>query len=272
VASFAPRPRVASIPRTPLPYGLFSVLGFRPDGDRWYTGGVQWESEPCGPIAGYGAPDCDPELVLGWDGREPTETGEIPLNEGTQFTVFGHYNCNINGRIDDFGRSRARAHLESREEARVEQALWTGDLGNTPNFAGANGFEEPFNVGSFDAKDAKSAVAALEQYFAEQYGAQGVIHMSRRVAAGTDPELSKKGGRLQTLLDTPVVAGTGYGDEKIVITGPLLGYRSAIDEPGNVPEGLFNAARNDFIAYAARDYLVGFDTCGLAVATLTTTP
>ena len=272
----APLQVVAPIVRTPLPYGLFSVLGFRGDdsGEVWRNG-VAWETDTCEEAGGIAQWQ---QLSAEDIANEVEITGlpkQLNRNRGADgaaspFVVYGHFACSPMSYSQDEMQGKALDHLFLKEEARVEQALWTGDLGNVPNFAGANGFAAPNNVGSFTAKDITYAIAAIEQYLAETYGSLGVIHMSRQLASATDPNLSKKNGRLVTSLDTPVVVGTGYGHNKIVGTAAMVAYRSDPFIPSNVPYDLLDRAKNDMVAVAEREYVVGFDPCGLVEATITT--
>lgn len=270
--TIAPPALVVGAPRIPLPYGLFSVLSPRSGAaDRWMAGGVIWESLTCDELGGFGGVDCDPEEIQGL----PKELGTLSdeLGSASDFGVYGHWTCTPVGNSMEYAYGRATAHLEAREEGRVEQALWTGDLGNTPNFAGANDYAAPASVGSVARDEAWLAVALLEQHIAEAYGSQGVLHMSREIATilFSDGKLEKRGGRLYTPLDTPVIAGSGYGSDKIVITPGLFGYRSEIF-PGQDPNtsgAYLDRAQNNLTALAERTYLLGFDPCGLGQVTLT---
>lgn len=267
-STIAPAQVVLGAPRVPLPYGLSSVLAPRADDSgRWFFG-VQWETLTCEPANGLGELDCDPDEILGL----PKQLGglEAEFGEASAFTVYGHHTCSPIGTPQERATSLAEQHLVAREWARVEQALWTGDLGNTPNFDGANGYPSPTDVGSFALGDAWEAVSALEQEIAESYGSQGVMHMSRRIATilFDSGDLQKRGGQLFTPLDTPVVAGTGYGSDKIVVSPALFGYRSPIISSSDRPYDLLDRGQNNLYAIAERQYLIGFDPCGLAVATI----
>lgn len=268
--SLAPLPIVNGAARNPLPYGLFSVFSAREDSaDRWEVGGVIWETLTCEPLGGLGGPKCLPETTLGLP-RSLEKLSE-PDGEALSFAVYGHFTCSPVGNSLETAYQKAVDHLLLREEARVEQALWTGDLGNVPNFAGANGYAAPTAIGAFT--DAWLAVSTLEQQFAEVNGSQGVLHMSRRTVSWLmkHGEIVSRGGKLFTGLGTPVVAGTGYGDDKIVMSGQLFGYKSEV-YPGQEPvvEGNFlNRQNNDLKALAERAYLIGFDECGLMEASIT---
>lgn len=262
--TIAPPTVVTGAPRIPLPFGLFSVLAPRVDAEARWENGVRWETLTCEPAGGRGAPECDPEVdVIGLPKELDANAGET--GEASSFAVYGHYTCSPIGNTPDAAQAKADAHLIAREEARVEQALWTGDLGNTPNIV-----EAAADLGGFASSWA--SVAALEQHLAETYGSQGVLHMSRSTALllFKDGSLVARNGRLQTPLETPVVAGTGYPDDAIAITPALFGYRSEIFASSNVPYDLLDRKQNNLYAIAERVYLLGFDPCGAAIATRTT--
>lgn len=262
MALIAPSALVAAPARTPLAFGLGSVVVWR-TGERWESG-VEWDSITCDPAGGRGGPHCDPADVVGL----PKEfNGEAVHGNAEPFVIYGHDNCNpIGGGGFGAAQDRANAHLLAREEARAEQALWTGDLGNTPNFSGANGAAAPAALGEF--ADAEAALAAVEQGLAEEYGSLGVIHMSRRTATLLRRHLTARGGRLYTTLETPVVAGAGYPDGEIIGSPALVGFRSEILTSSNRPGDLLDRATNDMYAIAERTYLIGFDPCGLVSATI----
>lgn len=267
--TIAPPALVVGAPRIPLGFGLFSVLAPRENSaDRWENG-VTWETLTCEPVEGIGAPDCVPEDTLGMPkALDPLDAED---GEASPFSVYGHHTCSPIGNTWERATELARQHLLTREEARIEQALWTGDLGNVPNFAGANGYPALTAAGTFDLAQAWRAVARLEQVIAEAYGSQGVLHMSRELATllTDDGQLKVSGSRLVTPLGTPVVAGTGYDSTKIVATGALFGYRSEVFAPTDRPYDLLDRANNNLYTIAERSYVIGFDPCGAAVATLT---
>lgn len=271
MATIAPPQLVQGVPRSPLPAGLFSLLAPRAgSGDRWENG-VIWETLTCQPAGGRGADDCDPEAdIIGL----PKELDPMDAEDGaaTPFAVYGHHTCTPIGNTQERASALAEQHLLNREEARVEQALWTGDLGNVPNFAGANGYAAIDNVGTYS--NVWRAVARLEQEIAERYGSKGVLHMSREVAtiAAKEGDLRFSGGRILTPLETPVVAGAGYSSDKIVATPPLFGYRSEIITGSNRPYDLLDIRQNNLTALAERMYLLGFDPCGAASVSLSITP
>ena len=48
----------------------------------------------------------------------------------------------------------------------------------------------------------------------------------------------------------------------------MFGYRSEVFTPSATGGDLFDPRRNDLYAVAERTYLLGFDTCGVAAATI----
>lgn len=265
MALVAPAALVAAPARTPLPFGLGSVIGWR-TGDR-FNSGVRWSNITCDPAGGRGGPECDPADAIGL----PKEfDGERIVGDATPFLVYGHDTCLIIGTSFEESQEYATAHLLAREEARAEQALWTGDLGSVPNFAGANGYPAPVSAGTHDPE--WHALAAVEDMLGRVYGSLGVIHMSRRTASLllAKGALDKSGGRLFTELGTPVVAGAGYPDvPEIVGTAAVFGYRGDIITSSNRPGDLLDRSSNQMYAIAEREYVVGFDPCPVVKATYT---
>jgi hypothetical protein len=257
--------------RQPLPFGLFSVLTPRPSGDdRWQMEGVQWETLACTPASGIGDPCA--EDVTGLPKNLGVSGGD--LGEGSAFTVYGSYTCNPIGTTFQTVADRATQHLLTREEARVEQAVWTGDLDNTGFVTGA----EDAGAGTL-----KRGIANLEGWLATNYGSKGVIHMTRAAAllaidAGV---VEVKGSTLQTKIGTPVVAGAGYpgtgptgqapaaNSTYIYATPAMLGYRTDVFPGVDPVEAGLNRSKNDLHAVSERTYLVGWDPCGTAYALVT---
>lgn len=265
----APAASVAAPARTALPYGLGSVLGWR-GGDRWESG-VIWPSLPCGPALGRSGASCVTDEADEIPGLpKPIEDAVGPdFGEADPFIVFGLHRCLAVGTSIEEAQEWANAALFAGEEARAEQAFWTGDLGNRPNLSGANGYPAPITAGTHTA--VLDALAAVEDAMAREYGTQGVIHVSRRTAVLAGRHLERNGTRLFTRnLGTPVVAGAGYPDvPEIVGTPALFGYRSEVFDSSARPGDLFDTAYNWMNAIAERTYLVGFDPCPVVKATYT---
>ena len=251
-----PAALVAPPARNEFSHGLFSVLVFREEADTRWQAGVQWQSASTAPIEGIGA-------WAGLDGETlglPKVIAAGPASgEASAFVVYGDYLGNPVGISVEEIQARARDHLTFFEQVRVEQALWTGDLGNVPNFSGANGFPAPATA---TAATITEAVVTAEQWIADTYGMEGVLHLARSTAlqAVVDGVVEQRGGRLQTLLGTPVVAGAGYPAGEVVASGAMFGYRSEVFYPSNRAGDLLDRGTNTLSAVAERTYLVGIDT------------
>lgn len=266
--AMAPATVVDPIARTALPFGLFSAVTPRPIGNSRWENGVEWEPLNCGPASGIGDPDCDPEVpTVGLPKSFPVPGG---TDEADAFTIYGSYECSPIGHTLEFAQERATEHLLAREEARAEQAIWTGDLGNTPNFSTAD-------TSASAAASPREAIAEAEQYIATEYGSLGVIHMCRLVAslALAEEALEVRGTRLFTRLGTPVIAGAGYpcthpdgttAGTFIVASPALMLYRSEIFTPTNRSGDLLDRGQNDLFGMAERRYLVGWDECPVPLA------
>lgn len=241
--------------RIGLPFGLFSVLAPRENG-RFDTG-VQWEPMTCDGLSGLELiPEfCDDGSMLGSTTKDLSHSCP-DKGEATPFVIYGHATRTpITSSFADL-QAQAVTHLETREEQAVESALWSGTYGNDPNFTTA------VSLGTYGYAAEVHALSDLEEKFAQDYGSQGVLHMGRSHALRllTKGAIDVRGGRLFTVLGTPVVAGTGYDEGSIVATSQLIGYRSEIFP--NVPaEQAFDRGQNDFYGLAERTYLIGFDPC-----------
>jgi hypothetical protein len=260
---------VEAHPRTPLPFGLSSVVAYRASSDPHWENGIEWEPLTCDPVSGRSA-NC-PAPSGGIIGLPKGFAPPGGVAEASPFSVLGTYKCGPIGHDLSYAQEMATAHLLAREESRVEQALWTGDLGNTPALApGAT------DLNAAGAVDAVSAIGLLENFIARAYGSLGTIHMSRgaanaAIAAGA---VYDRGGKLYTSLGTPVVAGSGYpgtspagaapaaGEEWIYASPAIFGYRSGVIYSTSREGDLMDRGRNDLYAVAERTYVLGFDECG----------
>lgn len=253
--------------RAPLPYGLFSVLVPRPEGEGRWQNGVQWEPLTCAPVSGIG-PSCEPGESIGLP-KSFADGGGV--GEASPFAVYGSYVCSPVGRTIEEAQERATLHLINREEAGVEAALWTGALGNTPNLRNAV-------VLGGGAVDVVEGMGLLEDYLATEYGSLGVLHMTRggATSAANGMMAMREGARLVSALGTPIVAGAGYdgsspegaaatdGTTWLYATPALFGYRSEIFPSVTRGGDLLDRGENNLYAIAERNYVLGWDDCGVA--------
>lgn len=279
MAAVAPPALVAGAARQALPYGLFSAVTFRsPTSDRWEAG-TESETLTCEPLAGIGPWQCDIP-------RDETEglpktiiTSEGDPAAADVFTVYGTFVCSPVGWTPQRAQERSAELLMIREENRVEQAFWSGDLDNDPNLV-----DSGTDLTAATAVPYLTGLGMLEDHVATEYGSLGVIHMMRGAATYglAVGALVSTGGRLTTKLGTPVVAGGGYpgtgpgalgapaaGTAWLYITPAIFGYRTEIFTSSNRPGDLLDRSTNDLHAVSERSYLLGFDPCPVGAALVT---
>lgn len=246
--STAPGPLVTGPARVPVPYGLFSVLGFTQPGTPHWQQGVRWEDLGSTEVGVIGAPSCEPATpTVGLPKSFPR--GGLELADAEPFTVYGSYLCSPIGNDLGFAEDTAELRLTTFEERGVERHLWEGE------------FADADSVGDTSLTELVYAIATLEQHLADEYGSLGVLHVNREIGTLVQKQLGFdfRGGRAFTPLGTPVVIGQGYGSDAIVATGALFGFRSEIFTSSNRQGDLLNRDQNDLYSVAERTYLVGYD-------------
>jgi len=257
----APPVRVEGLPREVLPHGLFSVLQLRPSPEeREAASGVVWQAVGCDPASGYddlGCYDIDGVLVEDPETFDPHFNDPCLVGQATPFTVVGSALSHMPGR--DEAREVATAALLAGEQSQAERALWRRLA------------LQATDVHPSGALDPYQALAALEQWLGAEYGALGAAHGDRGAVSLLSKRVEAKGPRLLTRIGTPVVAGGGYpgtspagaaaatGETWLMASPALFGYRGQV---------FYSTARdhahNDSYALALRNYVVGFDPCGVA--------
>ena len=236
----------------PYRFGLFSQVTPRTSelsgssiDDKWKLG-VQWISQACaeaklttGPCIDIEVPALDPDDYCSVSQYDP-------------FTVYAYNNDDVPGFGMNEDVSNAVARLTNGEQEAAEEQVWslaTAAVG--PGVTDLTSYPLWYGLGY------------VEQALAEAYGGQGVIHMNRLTATMFADQLHIEGGRLFTLLGTPVVAGAGYEkigqtaptEALIYGTGPLVMYRSEID----TRQSAIDKATNQASIIAQRDYVIGWD-------------
>lgn len=255
---YAPALAVEGQPRVALPYGLFSVLTLRGSDDAHWSNGIEWQAMTCDPASSILDPSCtnSPEKFFG-DMNVP--------GEADGFVVYGSATCGTPGsNALQEGEERAQAHLLAREEAQAEANLW------------ARLADEAVDINPAGALSRRAALAKLERWMGSSYGSLGVIHAPRD-AASLFPDLKGSSGRLLTALGTPVAAGAGYpgtsptganpaANETWVFASPaVFGYRGPV-----FTSTALDHEKNDYYALAERQYVIGFDPCGVAAVRMST--
>jgi len=233
----------------------------------------------CEPLDGIGPWQCDipRDETLGLP--KTLETSEGESADSDTFTVYGTFKCSPAGWPPERAQERATQRLLTREESRVEQAFWSGDLNNDPNL-----IDSATDLTAATAVTYLLGLGLLEDYVSAEYGSLGVIHMTRAAAISglAKGALITSGGRLLTALGTPVAAGGGYpgtgpgeigapddGETWMYVTSALFGYRSEVFTSSDRPGDLLDRSENILYAVAERTYLLGFDPCPVGAALVT---
>ena len=264
----------------PSAFGLLAVV--KPensaDEDRWIRGFSQeWETEVTN-LVNFDDTDDTYEIV----GARATPVRHKLIKpffiEATEdISTFGYLGLDRVARIT--------RQIEAGSQKAIEQELWDGAIrkGEThENVALSDGTATILGGGT--AYSPKRALAILEQGIAEasQFGEQGVIHMTRDVAAllSSNSQMlfhDKEKEHLQTLGGTPVVVGNGYsgtgpdGDDDaeasatskwIYATGTVKVYLGDVDVVNdNLAQGYdVSGNQNDMRLKAIRPAAVYFDT------------
>lgn len=235
--------------RIPLSYGLFTAVPPRDSTDeRWVSEGVEFTT--LGKLAGQAdsfADGCtNTDVVLTF----PDSNGFYE-GSGTPFGVQATFVCSPVGVSEQEAQGAAQVRLVEGEEMAVESAFSAGTLNTVPTLTSPTALTAQ--------KSVKLAVAVLEQAGAEEYGTTGVIHMNRTNAAlALECKIvESRGGRLHTVLGTPVVAGSGYDFDDIRMSPPMFAYRTGVF---TYPvDQVFDRKNNRLQAVADRYYVLGMD-------------
>jgi hypothetical protein len=259
---YGPKQVVEAQPRVGLPYGLFSVVALRESGDPHWANGITWESVSCAPVTGFSAWQADPTCNTD---MQKVFRGSGGRGEAVPFTAVGSYKCGApGGPAFEQGEEFATADLLAHEQAQVEAFLWS-------RFTAV-----ATDINSGGALNPAQALAALENWMGTRYGSLGVIHGSRGAIGALDQKVVAAGSRLRTNIGTPVVAGSGYpgtgpggsapaaGQTWLMASPALFGYQGA-----SFTTAVLDQTKNDHYALAERQYVVGFDPCGVAAVRMT---
>lgn len=256
--AYGPPQLVEGQPRVGLPFGLFSVLSLRGSENPHWANGIEWEAMTCAPASGLSGYSCENPVEKFF--RRGIETGKAD-----PFVVYGSSLCGTpGGRATQEGEERATAHLLAREEGQAEAHVW-GILAQDAEDQNTGGALTP-----------EKALAVLEGWFGESYGSLGVIHGSRRAISLLGSSVKATGSRLFTRLGTPVSAGGGYpgtgpdgqprpaGEEWLFASPALFGYRGTV-----FSSNALDTRHNDYYSLSEREYVIGFDPCGVAAVRMT---
>lgn len=264
----------------PSAFGLLAVV--KPensaDEDRWIRGFSQeWETEVR-------------NLVI-WDDTDTTVDGLGERTSPKRHSRVKPFFIEATEDISTLGFTaidrvaRLSRQVEGGSQKAIEQELWDGVIRKTEGHDNAALSSDTVTIlGGGTAYSAKRALAILEQGIAEasQFGEQGLIHMTRDVAAllSSNSQMlfhNKEVDHLQTMGGTPVVVGNGYsgngpdGDDNaeasatnkwIYATGTVKVYLGDVDVVNDNLSQAYDVSgnANDMRIKAIRPAAVYFDT------------
>lgn len=296
-----PKPIVSPPTLNPRPYGLWSVVEDRSPtvtDSRWRNG-VTWQDR-----CGVGGVTYQDDCREGDTPATKAANVGAPWFRATPFTVFDQVSCDgtasFGGGLSPVGyavgelESLAASALAQTESYQVERAFWTGVAGGDadivqPHLAANAAVTSTGEVVTVTLQcpatmvtgstllDVVEAVSSLEAALGSCLVGQGVIHVP--LALGESlfrANIAKADGpRLMTQAGNLIALGGGYpgtgpdGSSDAVsawiyATGPVFGYRSAI-ERFRLVESL-DRSENTAKMIAERTYLLGFSCCCLYAA------
>ena len=232
----------------PRPFGLFSVVTPTSPPDPHWSAGISWTSVSCIDANAW-VDECITGTVQNPTSKVLSRCDDEFLGQYKPITAY--VALQRSAMVKDVEVMAASA-LTLGEQAAVEAGLWALLViaAGVPS-TGGNAIE---------------ALAQVEQALAENYHGLGVIHMTPATAIriGTG-HLIASGGKLTTLLGTPVSVGAGYAkaSNSIIGSGVLNAFRSTTDTFTS-----FDRSVNDQVTLVERTYVVGWD-CFVTAAALT---
>ncbi|MFZ0789747.1 MAG: hypothetical protein WAM94_09005 [Chromatiaceae bacterium] len=284
-----PGPRLLVDPPTVYDrsYGLWSTVQDRSAlaADVHWRNGVTFE-----PLCGLGGSFYD-DYCLETNPASKADNISTPVRGATPFVAFAQIDCSPVGYSQDQQRQRAADALTRSESYQVETAFWTGAAGGDasivyPHLA-ANAAVLDTNVipvttlqcaatqvtGSA-LLDITEALGRIEAAFGACGNSQGTIHVPMVLGEQLFRANAVKamGAQLVTQTGHLVALGTGYTGSGpdgtltpnavwIYMTGPVFGYRTAIEQ-FQFRETL-DRTENTVRTIAERSYVLGFDCCCL---------
>lgn len=224
---------VAAPPVVEHPYGLFSIAPPTSPADEAWELGITFPNVACGNLVRSTYDEC----ING--GPEPGAKtfDDCPLwATGKAFTLYsGAHFAGSDSRAE--AAARARAQLTAGEQTAAEARWWSGFAASSPIV--------------LPTAALVAGLAALEDRLAAEYSGTGVILMTRGNATLLASYLTTSGGKLMTMVGTPVVAGAGFTSDRLQATGATAIRRTPIfDREG------FDTSNNSALAIAERTYLI----------------
>jgi hypothetical protein len=264
----------------PSAFGLLAVVKPEngPSEDQWVRGFSQeWETEVSN-LVNWDDTDTTVDVV----GTRNTPVRHIRIKP---FFIEATEELSTLGFLGLDRIARLTRQIEGGSQKAIEKELWDGDVRKGEAHENvALSSDTATILGGGTAYSAKRALAILEQGIAEasQFGEQGIIHMTRDVAAllSSNSQMlfhDKEKEHLQTLGGTPVVVGNGYsgngpaGDDNeaasasnkwIYATGTVKVYLGDVDVVNDNLSQAYDVTgnANDMRLKAIRPAAVYFDT------------
>jgi hypothetical protein len=264
----------------PSAFGLLAVVKPEngPSEDQWVRGFSQeWETEVSN-LVNWDDTDTTVDVV----GTRNTPVRHIRIKP---FFIEATEELSTLGFLGLDRIARLTRQIEGGSQKAIEKELWDGDVrkGETHDNAALSSATATI-LGGGTAYSAKRALAILEQGIAEasQFGEQGLIHMTRDVAAllSSNSQMlfhNKEFDHLQTMGGTPVVVGNGYSgvgptgatgatasisNKWIYATGTVKVYLGDVDVVNDNLAQAYDVSgnANDMRLKAIRPAAVYFDT------------
>lgn len=268
-------------PPAPIPhrFGLFSAATVLENVDPHTLTGVEYEAVCSTQVDPYPAA-CEPVPPGMTRRKTPTPTTSVTM--ASPFAVYAA-NGDVLARDAATARQQLRQRFLAGEQRAVENIVFTGSMGNTPNLAGEATVLQPSD--STTPVDLLAAEGMLEQWLAEHYGGAGVIHAPQWLAPKVAKEVALfvNGPRAGTVLGSTWVFGAGYPGTKpaaatgadadkgvwLYATSPVTVRRSQVIEPADWATGAFNRWENVGLLAEERIYVADWP-CGSAAVKVTT--
>lgn len=259
--------------REQLPYGLFSAATVIDNADPRIFGGVEYETDPCGPAT--------PNIVRCYSGSSFNKTLDgqpaATLVSGEPFMVYTSYSC----RPREDGFAFAERRLVEGEQYAVEEAFQQATLGLQPTL------KINATVLTTTPQDPIAGIGALEQRLGQLTIGGGIIHAPRQLAPymAMWRQTERQGNTLRTALGTKWAFGGGYsianspgaqpapaaGTYWIYGSGPVVVHRTEVimSPPRPVQgHGVFDPVTNIETVLAERVYALTVE-CGIYALPIT---
>jgi hypothetical protein len=280
--------------RTPMPYGLFTVVEARHDGGSHWKNGVEWQ-----PLCGGSGTTFD-YCVTGGPGPGFIPTGQRLNRAANPFTVYAEMDCSLpSGNVWGGYYEDVQELLKLTEQYQVEQSFWTGLIGGPggltnqvyPHLAsnttvlqsvtGSNAtitLQPAATVVVTGAVSATRGIGLLEAAVSGCYDGEAVLHVPNQAipVMASNVLFFRDGNVLRTFNGNKVVAGAGYGGNTgpdgtpaaagtawVYATGAMFMYQGDISVMPQ--ESTLDRSNNTVHAIAQRTYVLGWDCCLYAV-------